>query len=95
MRISVTYLVNEDKCDQSGKVFLREPRDVAHESASVDRHEDYQNQCYPRADPEAERHVVPIWFPANITIYFYVIHETSYVVRTYSLAKFVDYRLED
>lgn len=35
--------IDEDKRDQGGEVFLCETCDVAHESTSVDRYENYQN----------------------------------------------------
>lgn len=61
-----TYLINKNKRNQSGEVLFSEPGDVAHQGAGVDRDKNDQNDGDPGADPESERHVVPLNGPAEL-----------------------------
>ena len=63
--LTVLNLDDEDERDERGKGLLGEARDVAHESAQIEGHDEDQQESHPEADPEAEAHEVYLERPAR------------------------------
>jgi len=61
----VERLEDEDDGDQHGEAFLGESRDVAHQSAQVERHHDEKVQRQPHPDPETQLQIVEILAPGQ------------------------------
>ena len=59
------HLDDEDERDERREGLLREARDVAHESAQVERHDEHQQERHPEADPQAEAHEVDLELAAR------------------------------
>ena len=60
------YLVDEDKGDERGEIFLGETSYVTNEGARINRYQDHENHGDPGADPKTERHVFPVCFAVEI-----------------------------
>lgn len=68
-RYDFSHLVNKDESDESGKVLFSKSSNVTDASTCIKSHENDQNYGDPRADPEAKRHVTPVYLSARkITI---------------------------
>lgn len=93
------HLVNEDEGDERGEILLREARDVANEGTGVDCHQHDEDRHHPHANPQSERHVVPAHLSERRNKELFrrlpFGREAGWKVSRHSLAKVVDYTLED